>query len=164
MTHENIENGIQAAVHKTQTHNQRTNNLINDTEMWVIRVYKNKNMEGQPADEECKNNRENDPATSLFSWLLQAPSTNNYGHIRDTYYQEWDQEAHNKSKYVKTPFSFNCNGFRRITTDYLPPIRPNLSKMCIWSAADPSSNPDDNAYDLGFANGTLVLCPHHQPD
>lgn len=118
-------------------------------------------MEGQPADEECKNDRENDSARSLFPDPLQAPCTNAYGHIRNKYYQEWDEEAHNKAKNVETVYLFMCHG---ITAVNLVPAQNLTSKNTKRDAADHCNHPDDSTYELSLADCALVMRPHHHPD
>lgn len=119
-------------------------------------------MEGQPADEECKNDRENDSTRSLFPGPLQTPCPDTYGHIRAKYYQEWDEEAHDKAKNSETPYYFRSYGCRVTTLD-LPIIVHNLTKNGVRGAAHHSSHPDDTRYELDFADSALVLCPHHPP-
>lgn len=121
-------------------------------------------MEGQPADEECKDNRENYSARSVFPGPLQAPCTNIYGHARDKYNQEWDEEAHYKAKNDENRFLFRCHGCRISTVDRVLSHFHKVTKSGIRDAADHGSRPNSNTYKLSFADSALVLCPHHHPD
>lgn len=85
VTHEDIQDGVQAAVEVGQASRQGNPYMHDQLEALVVffhDVHKLEDVEGHPADEEGQDNGDDDPEGSASCSSLKAPSAYPYGNVR----------------------------------------------------------------------------------
>ena len=106
LTHKDIEQRIQAAVHRGQVGRDRSQNPSNcdyfDT--GAIRFYILMNVERDPAHDKCKDNGDNNAERFPTLCSVEAPHSHAYSHIRACNGQHGDEEAHEESEVSEGQF------------------------------------------------------------